>query len=440
MPRIFLRKHWCPTLLFGVVVLASGGARAASVPVVSVSSEGGCPSEQELVTALRGRGVSTGDSAQPTSYAIASYREPTGAQLVLRRATGEVVLRRSFQSPDCVVLATAMAVVVEALFSELADTERSNGAGRSSDGDQSKRADTLGGASGSGDTRTPQSSPKDSMGSAATSSNPDEQTSAGRSSSPDQRASPVARQSTALSADQSSPLTEPASHAPAQTNKKKPQRTVAKAKLTEQVTPALPATAHPAPSGYPPPPTSPRGSAIEPSGSSLHPTGFMGFGPLIELPSGVVTAGASLVGGIDLSRVPLSLELALSTGLPADSRDTAPRVRRWASQGTLRVGVLLPLSRFRLRPWVAFGGALARLKALDFQPSSTRTTRSPTAGAGVEGEMPLAQRWYIGLDVGCHFLVARDRYSSANASTNAFDRGPQIVCGATLGIAYRGED
>ncbi|HMA94995.1 MAG TPA: hypothetical protein VKP30_20025, partial [Polyangiaceae bacterium] len=133
-------------------------------------------------------------------------------------------------------------------------------------------------------------------------------------------------------------------------------------------------------------------------------------------------------------------ELALSTGLPADSRDTAPRVRRWASQGMLRVGVPLRLFRFRYRPWLAFGGTFARLEALDFQPNSARTTRSPTAGAGVEGEMLLAQRWYIGLDVGCHFLIARDRYSSANASTDTFDRGPQVVCGAAFGVAYRGKD
>ncbi|HMA96269.1 MAG TPA: hypothetical protein VKP30_26460, partial [Polyangiaceae bacterium] len=236
MTRIFLPKHCHPTLLFGVVVLAGGGARAGSVPVVSVSSEGGCPSEQELVTALRRRGLSTRGSAQPTSYAITSYREPTGAQLVLRRRTGEVVLRRSFQSPDCAVLATAMAVVVEALFSDLgergndaarsSDADRSkgtdapggasgagsaSGAARPSDGDRSKGADATGGASGSGDTRTPQSSPKDSTGSAATSGNPD------------QRASPAARRSTTSPADQPSPIIEPTSPAPAQTNKKKPQ-------------------------------------------------------------------------------------------------------------------------------------------------------------------------------------------------------------------------
>ena len=171
--------------------------------------------------------------------------------------------------------------------------------------------------------------------------------------------------------------------------------------------------------------------------ATVLPRAFLGIGPSLELPSGITTLGASLVAGVDLTAVPLSLELASSSGLRADSSGTPPRVERWATQLLARVGVPLALG-LRYRPWLAVGDTLARLKALDFLPSSAQMTHSPSVGLGVAVEIPIGANWYPSLDLGCVLLVRRDRYVSTDRSTNVFGQGPRNVCGVSLGFTYGG--
>jgi hypothetical protein len=165
---------------------------------------------------------------------------------------------------------------------------------------------------------------------------------------------------------------------------------------------------------------------------SPRPIGYFAVGTGIGLPDGAVTARLEGGAGVEWRRLPLSAELSLATSLPNTSGDTPARVRRWANQGVVRVGV--PFGGHpRYRPWIGVGGTLAQLRALDVESAPTRSSASALVGAGLELAWPIANSWSGRLDLSCLVLASRDSYRVQ--PDGEIGRGPRVVCATLVGLA-----
>jgi len=169
------------------------------------------------------------------------------------------------------------------------------------------------------------------------------------------------------------------------------------------------------------------------SSAALRGVGFVGAGPALPLPRGIITAQFEAGGGIEFPALPLSIELQLATSWPSSSGGEPNRVRRWASQGVTRVG--LPLGNFvHYKPWLGVGLTLAELRALDITTAPSTSTLAAVVGAGLEVAWPLANGWRGRLDLSCLVLTTRDSYRIE--PDGEVGRGPRVVCSSMIGIAF----
>jgi hypothetical protein len=163
--------------------------------------------------------------------------------------------------------------------------------------------------------------------------------------------------------------------------------------------------------------------------------GFVGLGAVLNLPSVIATPGIELGGGVDLARLPLSVELALGSSLPTTSFERPNRVWRWANQGVLRLGIPLA-GALQYRPWVAGGLSVAMLRERDLSSPVPRTTTSPLVGVGLETAWLVGRGWFGRVDLGCLVLASQDVYRVD--PSEEIGRGPRVLCSAILGVGRGG--
>src|SRR5512146_2379636 len=108
--------HRQASLALAVVIAVTRFGAAA--PLLSVLTNGTCPSQGDLEAALVERRLEPGG----VQYTVEVQAEPSGATLRLYGAQGQVLERR-FASQDCSALAQAMAVVVEAYFADVPEPD-----------------------------------------------------------------------------------------------------------------------------------------------------------------------------------------------------------------------------------------------------------------------------------------------------------------------------
>jgi len=159
--------------------------------------------------------------------------------------------------------------------------------------------------------------------------------------------------------------------------------------------------------------------------------GFIGAGFALMLPNTRLTPAVQVGAGASLPRVPISTELALSTTWPTTSGSGLDRVRRWGSQGVLRVGVPW-VGALLYRPWLGLGLSAARLRALDVPAAPTKTSVTSVVEAGLEVAWPLGTSWHGRLEVGCITLVYRETYHVD--PDGEIGSGPRFVCATSIGV------
>ena len=338
-----------------------------AAPGLFVSASGSCPSKGDIEAAVVARGL----ELRGSNYVVAAQSEPGAVVMRLFDNQGHQLLERRLESQDCVALADAVAVVVEACFVELKGP-------RGKDGAATRQTNTNVGSATSNDP-----SEKRQLGPAPN----------GAAPTPVGSGLPHAVQST----------NHPATY---------PSQPVA-------VAPQYGRGVHTESVSYTP----------------MRAGGFMGLGPALALPQGNVTSQIEVGGGVDFPTVPMSAELELATTWPTTSGVDPRRVKRWSSQGLVRIG--MPYSnRLRYRPWAGLGLTFAQLRALDVAMAPTKTTSAAIIGAGLEFAWPIGRRWWGRLDVGCLVLATRDAYRVE--PDGEIGHGPRVVCSSMLGIGLGG--
>jgi hypothetical protein len=305
------------------------------------------------------------------NYSVFVQSEATGAVMRLQRFSDQHVLERRFVSQDCRAIADAIAVVVEAYFIDV-------GLPPGEAGGLTPAASP--GENAVGDGAQSVSAPKSNR----------------RADVPGPNASAIAPSF------------------PVQTALPEPRllAVVAPASRTEQ-----------------------SARAFSVSQSPLLASGFVGIGPRLNLPQASLVPSLELGGGVDLRNQPISAEVALATTWPSISGIEPDRVRRWASQGILRIGAPL-VSTLRYRPWAGVGLSLSRLRALDVAAAPTKTSATAVLGAGLEMAWPMGKGWFGRLDVSCMILATRDTYQVD--PDGEIGRGPRVVCASMVGVGLAG--
>jgi len=355
--------------LLAFALLVGVTRHGAALPALSVRAIGSCPTESAIDSALGERGLNLGGE----EYTVVVQSEADGATLRLKRNSQGQVLERHIASQDCRALADAIAVVVEAYFIEMRvpDLEPTNKA--------AGKEDSLGGTS---TTTAFNSSPAPNL--------------------PELPALPAQNQA----------LESASSIAPWPLVPPFQARTEA---LSEPL--QAPDT---------------RGFISKPSPPFSF-EGFVGVGVALVLPDAKLTPAVEVGAGVDLPRVPISTELALSTTAPTTSGSGLDRVRRWGSEGVFRVGVPW-VGALLYRPWLGLGLSAARLQALDVPAAPTKTSVTSIAEAGLEFAWPLGTSWHGRFDVSCVTLVYRDTYRVE--PDGEIGRGPRFVCTTLIGVGW----
>jgi hypothetical protein len=315
--------------------------------------------------------VARGLELRASNYVVVAQSEPGAVVMRLFENQGQQLLERRFESQDCRALSDAVAVVVEAYFIELKGP-------RGKEGATPRQANVNVGSTTSNDANaTP------------------------HLESPPSSAAPI-------------PVGAGLPHAAQSMN-------------VPRTAPSLPEAA-----------VSQYGQGMHTESVSQTPMragGFMALGPALALPQGNVTSQIELGGGMDFPTVPMSTELAFATTWPTTSGVDPRRVKRWSSQGLVRIG--MPYSnRLRYRPWAGLGLTFAQLRALDVAAAPTRTTRAAIIGAGLELAWPIGRGWWGRLDVGCLVLLPRDVYRVE--PDGEIGHGPRVVCSSMIGIGLGG--
>ena len=158
-----------------------------------------------------------------------------------------------------------------------------------------------------------------------------------------------------------------------------------------------------------------------------------GLGFALAAPTGELGPGVNLRGGVDVTSVPVAVELAAATAWPTTSGASPNRVKRWSSQGLLRVSVPLH-ARLHYRPWLGAGVTLSQLHALDLSAPPTRTTTSGLLGAGVAVTWPIGKNWFGLLEANGMLLTTRDRYRVDPDGT--IGRGPRALFTTLVGVGW----
>jgi hypothetical protein len=160
---------------------------------------------------------------------------------------------------------------------------------------------------------------------------------------------------------------------------------------------------------------------------------FLGVGPTFALPRTGLSLRLEGGGGIELPTTPFSVELQVATSSASVSGGEPDRVRRWASEGLLRLGAPMGTS-IRYRPWAGLGATLVEVRALDVPGASTRSRVVAVMGGGLELAWPVLGRWFGRLDSSCMVLSSRDSYRVE--PDGEIGRGPRVVCSSTVGIRF----
>lgn len=164
--------------------------------------------------------------------------------------------------------------------------------------------------------------------------------------------------------------------------------------------------------------------------------GFAGIGAMQAFPDVSISPLVDLGVGLDFASLPLTTDAAIMTSYPRVTGTNPNRVWRWASQGSLRLGVPW-LSKPRVHPWAAVGLSLVRLRAEDLAAPPTKTTSSALVGAGLSASLPLSGKWFGRIDVGCLVIGTRDQYEVQPTEEIGF--GPRVVCTTILEMGIGGK-
>lgn len=159
--------------------------------------------------------------------------------------------------------------------------------------------------------------------------------------------------------------------------------------------------------------------------------GAIGIGPSLEFPDLTSVLRLEAQAGIEFPSLPFSSEVQAAVLLPRVTGEEPNRVRRWSSQGLIRLG--LPFgARARYRPWLGAGVSLAQMRAIDLANPETKSSAAALVAVGFEFAWPAALGWAGRLDLSCTLLTLRDAYRVQ--PDGEIGSGPRIMCGPTLGL------
>jgi hypothetical protein len=200
-----------------------------------------------------------------------------------------------------------------------------------------------------------------------------------------------------------------------------------------------PASAPPTP---PPPRHVPAPASAPPAATTAGAASSARHGPGILL---------SLAGGIDFfpqgpeaaATAQLALGVALTRRFELEARGV---VGSSTTLGEAPNGVLRAERRVTLRastwfetlPRIAVlggvGAAFTRVRALDLDTTPVEVVWSPTAEAAVALELPLASRFSLRTELGCHALFVRENY--VVNGDQSIGEGPALGCSLAVGATW----
>jgi hypothetical protein len=398
-----MSRSWC----VGSALVLSAQVTNAT-PHLSVFVEGNCPNQRTFVSILTERGFEISAEAASAEFRVHVNSEPGHSTLSVYRKNDQEVLTRRLTSRDCRAMAEAMVVVLEAHFISMnaPPTGKHTPPERNPPEPTSPPAER---APASVEHTTKARQPTD------TATPTLEPSTAPSTLEPPTLEPSTLEPSTAPSTLEPStapPTLEP-STAPSQTPK------------SQTISPPLPTFARNS--------TAPTNPQLAAQKTGFAARGYVALGPVVELPERRVSPRFELGFGGDFTALPLSLELVLASHFPTTVGETPNRVKRWDSQGLLRVGLPSQIpSVMSFRPWFGGGVARNRLKALDLAVSSTVSSYAPTLSAGFEVALPLGSRIALLQNTICTVYLRRDSYQ-VNPD-GIIGRGPRVSCGMTLGL------